>query len=185
MNNRCSECPKLFHIFGACPLNKPSFQLNFEVVLNIFSILISMSAKALLGILAIKWYLSKTIKNVIYIVLFLGCHLLCLAIKKFINDPRPKESCSLGSGMPSNHVASVVSVLVYWYLNDPQPFVFVWFSKRLELIVWSIYILAVSFSRVYLGYHHIRQTLAGLIVGLMLGILTHVYAERVMKLKLN
>ena len=88
-------------------------------------------------------------------------------LRRVINSPRPYEVSRLfeippkdtrGRSFPSRHVYSAFSVLV--------PF----FAVNLELGVGFLVIaLLMSAARVLLGYHFIRDVVAGLLMGLISG----------------
>lgn len=89
-------------------------------------------------------------------------------LKLFINRPRPflkdpeiknlKESTATGSAFPSGH--SQGASAIYFSIAHH-------YKKRLFWIIASIIVFLVMFSRIYLGAHHLTDTLAGCAIGLI------------------
>ncbi|MFC7372844.1 phosphatase PAP2 family protein [Fictibacillus iocasae] len=146
-----------------------------EPVLNHIMVLItelgSKTALALLLIASLIWLAVKR-KNYYAMIMFLvasaGGGLLNLALKHWFERQRPEESIieALGYSFPSGHAMG--SLIYYGFLGylvvksqrSHQ-------EKTLWTILFSILILFIGFSRVYLGVHYPSDIIAGYSAGLL------------------
>lgn len=103
--------------------------------------------------------------------------------KLITNRPRPYEIDILvinklvapGSSFPSGHSTSIILMLYFLLYYMYKRFNKKWI-KNLSLILSIIFIIAVSFSRMYLGQHYLSDIIMGIILGLIysyLGILCY------------
>ena len=99
----------------------------------------------------------------------LGSSLTVMALKTFFAEPRPDLLALVGvdtTSFPSGHAAG--SIVFYGFC-----IYVVWKTKNLErfrvliTIALAALILAVGFSRLYLGVHYPTDIVAGYFVGLM------------------
>ncbi|KAJ1839236.1 hypothetical protein LPJ70_005139, partial [Coemansia sp. RSA 2708] len=91
--------------------------------------------------------------------------LLNLIIKLIIREPRPHEHLGDGYGMPSSHAQFMGFFVVYVVVYLETRVVMHQVHRRVvqagSLVLGGLVLI----SRVYLGYHTVRQVLAGAIVG--------------------
>jgi len=83
-------------------------------------------------------------------------------LKLVISRERPFSS-ELNS-FPSNHSASVFAVLHIF--------------KGKSNIIWLIFSILVAFSRIYLGRHFLTDVIAGIVLGLVIGIFTDKFIKK-------
>lgn len=92
-----------------------------------------------------------------------GGELLVIGLKALFHRPRPSEVfTSLGYSFPSGHsffAVTVYGMMAYWLMQGVPRRRWVWAPAVLL-------ILAIGFSRIYLGVHYASDVLAGFSVGL-------------------
>ncbi|KAJ2245490.1 hypothetical protein GGH97_002827 [Coemansia sp. RSA 475] len=102
-----------------------------------------------------------------------------LVLKLAICEPRPHEHLGDGYGMPSSHSQFMgffaVYVLMYFESQITTNIV----QKRCVQIGAIVLSVLVVVSRVYLGYHTLRQVLAGVGIGVVAGIAWYQFVELV------
>ena len=99
--------------------------------------------------------------------------------KYFINRPRPYSVCgeiinimpAAGSSMPSGHTLSATLIscfCLYIVFNASKNFI----VRFLSILCFSIFIIMVIISRMYLGQHYLTDTLVGLFEGIIISLLS-------------
>ncbi|KAJ2391828.1 hypothetical protein H4S02_001125 [Coemansia sp. RSA 2611] len=103
--------------------------------------------------------------------------LLNLIIKLIIREPRPHEHLGDGYGMPSSHAQFMGFFVVYVVVYLETRVVMHQVHRRVvqagSLVLGGLVLI----SRVYLGYHTVRQVLAGAIVGAGTGAVWYALVE--------
>jgi len=119
-------------------------------------------------------------------VSILGSGITVTIIKYFVNRTRPGSDISLYSeqlsSFPSAHAALIFSLsgfLIYcaWRLHFRSSFKLSIITKIIATFIFSLIILLVGFSRLYLGVHFFSDILAGYLIGL-LWVLIAMYISR-------
>ena len=92
-----------------------------------------------------------------------GGELLIIGLKALFHRPRPSEVfAGLGYSFPSGHsffAVTLYGMMAYW-LTRATP------ARRWVWVPAVLLILAIGFSRIYLGVHYASDVLAGFCVGL-------------------
>ncbi len=117
-------------------------------------------------IISIWLYLRKKSMQDLALLLFMAGNALTLMIKALVQRPRPAASLvhvlahETSTGFPSGHaLAAVLTAGAAWFILRR------YHSPWLGLVL-VFYVLAVGWSRVYLGVHWVSDVLAGYIFGL-------------------
>ena len=110
-------------------------------------------------------------------------------IKLIVARPRPyvvdptimNKLSAIGNSFPSGHTLSasiICSFLLFWIIKKCK-------NKTLKAFLCGIvvlFILAVIFSRMYLGQHYLSDTIGGLLLGVcfsLIGIFTYLKSEKI------
>ncbi len=127
----------------------------------------------LLVLLIALSYFLKGYRKVAYFVLSISLSgLLILAVKSFINRPRPTSAYvrlveeNRYESFPSGHVLSYwlffgFMIFLMQELKEIKP---LW-RKRIAWISWLLF-LSIPISRIYLGAHWVSDTIGGMLLGL-------------------
>jgi dolichyldiphosphatase len=105
------------------------------------------------------------------------------ALKHILAEPRPAGAPGFAPehGMPSNHsqfMGFLVSAGALWALRRWRAGV-IW---RLAAVLGALVLATlVCASRLYLGYHDVRQVVAGAVVGVVSGIAWHAFTETALR----
>jgi membrane-associated phospholipid phosphatase len=122
----------------------------------------------------------RHVRWALYVAGFVFNEVLARGLKHLLRHGRPAELCSLlgtcdSHGMPSSHTQCMAFALglrlcwtaAFWGSKTAVP------SARSSILGWfevaalTGLTVAVGTSRVYLGYHHEEQVIAGAIIGLL------------------
>ena len=112
---------------------------------------------------------------------------LAKLLKASIRQQRPSATCALLGvcetyGMPSNHATMMSFAAVQWVLwhsRARQRSTAGTFWLGLDVLVFSLLVLLVSYARVYLGYHSASQVVAGVACGSCTALLCSSLEQRV------
>jgi undecaprenyl-diphosphatase len=126
-------------------------------------------AIAVIGIAVFLVVKEKGIKPVVWLAIAAGLGwLVANGAKLLVDRPRPylvleeivlRQDPARGTSFPSSHVAIAVAVLI----------VAIPFGPRTAIIVGTVYVAAVAWSRMYVGVHYPVDVLGGIGVGLVAG----------------
>ena len=130
-----------------------------------------------LVVVAIFWFWKKKEYIIPFLVVIIGGQLSGSIFKRIFARARPLNSVyhEDSFSFPSGH--AIIAVVFYGFLMY-----FIWknvadkFWRNTFLIIGAIVILAIGFSRIYLGLHYFTDVLGGYILGALwlgLGIYLH------------
>ncbi|KAJ2805520.1 hypothetical protein H4R21_001226 [Coemansia helicoidea] len=106
---------------------------------------------------------------------------LSLALKEAVREERPHRHLGDGYGMPSSHAQFMGFFALYVALYFERQTGAHRVHRRIAQAGAAVLGAAVAVSRVYLGYHTLRQTLAGGAVGLAAAAAWYAFAECVLR----
>ena len=132
---------------------------------SIIKIVTNFGGAIILGLITILILILIKNKKIGLSVLINLCSVtvLNLVLKSILQRPRPNEYRIInetGYSFPSGHSMismSVYGFIIYWiYKNIKNKYL-----KWISIILISILILMIGFSRIYLGVHYVSDVLAG------------------------
>mmetsp|Transcript_6854 Transcript_6854/g.15797 ORF Transcript_6854/g.15797 Transcript_6854/m.15797 type:complete len:217 (-) Transcript_6854:116-766(-) len=138
---------------------------DLSVISSVFAVY-SIFTQYLLVILLCLCLL--TTRNTSYGVALLGLlfvALQCWVLKWIIEDPRPKDSCDRGPGMPSAHAAVAIFFMVEGILEAYINARFTFLDWIMRVLLHVVMFAPVPYARVYLHYHTAEQAMAGSVLG--------------------
>jgi glycerophosphoryl diester phosphodiesterase len=114
----------------------------------------------LILLITLYWTWNKSSTHRVTILL-LSSALLNLFLKDLFQDPRPKAFFMPGHGsdsfgLPSGHTQTAI---VFWFALAME------IRKRWVWILFSILVVLIAFSRLYLGVHDVEDIIGGAILG--------------------
>ncbi len=140
---------------------------NYTHLMKIFSFLGSIYFYMALTIFFLIAF-NKRKHGIFFAISFVLPFFLNLILKIFFERSRPDiNSLILESGYsyPSGHAmlaTTVYGALIYLSLKNINNV----FIKRITVIILSLLIAAISFSRVYLGVHYFTDIIGGILIGI-------------------
>ena len=141
---------------------------------------ISSTVDVIIVMAAIVLVFGYAIELPIWIALNIGVN---MALKYIINEPRPSD-CGCGPGFPSGHSQMATFLLIVffawkyraWY-NSNWPKIYIVYQGILATVLATLVVI----SRPVLTFHSTPQTLVGIAVGAVMGLLYIFVHEYIIK----
>lgn len=124
-------------------------------------------------IVALVFYYYKYKREAFFIAQILFSGLIILAIKNFVNRPRPTEfyvrlvEINRFQSFPSGHVLSYVLFFGFLIILMRHLKQIPLATRRIVTLVSAFLMIGIAPSRIYLGAHWFTDTLGGFILGLI------------------
>jgi len=141
-------------------------------------------------ITALMFFLFKYKKEALYLTVTLGSNLVCSVIKIIVNRPRPSPSlvriveATRQQSYPSGHMMFYIVFLGFLVLLMCRLLTIPKFIRIGVSSIAILLILAIPYSRIYLGDHWFTDVLGGFFLGsLCLFTISYCYLKNVMVFK--
>lgn len=122
-------------------------------------------------ITALMFFLFKYKKEALFLVITMASNVLCSVVKIIVNRPRPAQSLvriigtTRQQSYPSGHVVFYIAFLGFLILLMYRSATIPKFIRTGVSFIAIILILAIPFSRIYLGAHWFTDVLGGFLFG--------------------
>lgn len=125
---------------------------------------------------ALLVFFRRNIDALVLIVVGIGAAVLTSLLKNYYSIPRPDDLLHLvdvsGHSYPSGHTLASVSIyftLAFLFTSHLTQRI----HQVLVILIFSLIILSIGMSRMYLGVHHFTDVLAGIFVGISWALLAN------------